>query len=339
MTIQPIELPALETQVSFLECLQINHDTVLAMEGIGDFFKTQASKVSDALSEEGLAQNVVNMASKLNKASLNWEHELYDAANTVMAKLYKGNEVRVRQLNGDLKKFDQDRKKYGRMMKDKGLPESQREESGQLYEEACSSYEDTASRIRALKNNIYLPTNVYTLVMERMNACKASLGDMKAMGEDHKFQIETWEKDTSFHRQPKPHDVYEDWLKKHAEMLNAKMEFRYHINEVMAQANELATKMGGYTYEPNPLTDMAVGRDFLAGIISVWADYKKRIKWVHERLSDIINEANKIVKGRDSIYSASDLNKEVSFIISYHMVYSQLIQAYLRPPLSIINSY
>ena len=340
MLIAPVKLPTLAEESSFLEVTSALASPAMEFLNFGAARKTVAQKIDLDKMADSSAKEMLHIVQKLNSSLMKWEHNVSIQLNQVSSKLFGPNQNRVNSLSRDLKKLQENARRFKRMADDRGLPQDQRQENETLYQETLNHIEATKDEIYILRHNIYLTPEVNGALTECLQTSIEGIKILKTLFDSYKDTVEMMEKPTNLrYGVGDTDDDYMKEIQKYRYALSPNGEERQKLDEIADQVVRLTeTKIYGKLMEPNPATDIRVDQTITKDMVAWYDQFKKTTKKIHERLVDLRKECKALVNGNDIKYSSAQLGQEISFLVAFSMAYSNLMTTYFRAPLAIVDS-
>lgn len=320
-------LPSIAEESSFIEAASLLADP--AMEGF------LSSKMEQAASPKNLVKLQIELIASVDR----WEHEIYSTINEVAKNLFKLNAKRVASLNSDREKLKDELKRAKKMARDRGLPEEQRQQAAHDYEEKLNRYEELLDLINSLKSSIFMTGESFSYFNEKLQQAISGMGILHASFLKYKDSIEMMSKMENLRFGVG--NTHEKYLK---ELTLYRDQYQYggDIWEKLRDTKKAVMDQ----YDPSKLaianeespTNVKVDKALIDQILLFYQRYRKEMQFIKNRLSDMRRESVNLEKGKLSKYEAGDIILEVSFLIPYLTCYSEMMNCYLSPILSIIKA-
>lgn len=294
-----------------------------------------SSKIEQAASPK----NLVKLQTELIASVDRWEHEIYSTINEVAKNIFKLNAKRVASLNSDREKLKDELKRAKKMARDRGLPEEQRRQAAHDYEEKLNRYEGLLELINSLKSSIFMTSESFSYFNDKLQQAISGMGILHASFLKYKDSIEMMTKMENLRFGVG--DTHEKYLKELALYRN-QYQYGGDIWERLRDTKKAVMDQ----YDPSKLviakeespTNVKVDKALIDQIFLFYQRYRKEMQFIKNRLSDMRRESVNLEKGKPSKYEAGDIILEVSFLIPYLTCYSEMMNCYLSPILSIIRA-
>ena len=293
---------------------------------------TEEAYATEAIDAAELKQNgsptnnaAIAAATAFQAAIRAWEHKFAAQLNSNVGKTFHANEKQIKLLHADLNRYAQEMRELENTLNNRGVNERIDIPQRRLYEEVKEKHDETIEKIRELHSTIRMSHDMYNGIEQSNSLAKAALTKLQKFYDTYSIMNPITTRDYCSLMDTLTHDLREGKERREINVLCQSADEIYRTNVVGKQVN---TDNGDSFYSIKQFAEMG----------SLYNEWTKAIRSMYEKAGNIRDEIAARNFGQAEDPRAKTAISELAFLIEYAQVYSDIIDLYFKPQISVIDS-